>query len=284
MRSQAVEIPNRIGSTPLRVPDVAWRIVRCIGAAMCGLALGIGAAGPSFAGADKPRVAWGFVEYGNQGCDASCFLNPKKNGAVYVAYLGTGSYQVELERLAPPGSDNFQVSSALSADTLTYCMTPGWNTKANAYYLSTVYLTVNCYDATGNPADMAFSFLYQSRVKPFGTANKGIAFLWADQPTEASYTPNLSYQYNSTGATNTMIRIGTGSYTATIPGLTKRGGNVQVTAYGNGPARCKVSSWSSDQSGTNVNVLCFDSTNAAADEMFTLAYTIGEPMGYWDYK
>jgi hypothetical protein len=106
----------------------------------------------------------------------------------------------------------------------------------------------------------------------------------ADQPTEASYTPDPAYQYNSTGGPNTMVRNGTGSYTATIPGLTKKGGNVQVTAYGKNPARCKVSDWSASDSGTSANVLCFDGTGVAADEKFTLAYTIGVPMGLWNYK
>jgi hypothetical protein len=175
--------------------------------------------------------------------------------------------------LLQPG--NVQISSS----GIAYCTTPGWSDSKK-----TVDVIVNCYDLDGNPADSAFTFLYQSRSKTFGTPEKGIAFLWADQPTEASYTPNPEYQFNSTGATNAMIRNGTGSYTASIPGLTKRGGNVQVTAYGDGPARCKVSSWSADQSGTHVNVLCFDDTGASADEMFTMAYTIGEPLGLFDYK
>ena len=134
---------------------------------------------------------------------------------------------------------------------------------------------MNCFDANGNPQNNYFSVLYQSRGQLFGNAGKGMAYLWADQPTEASYTPNLAYQYNSTGATNTMVRNGTGSYTASMPGLTKTGGDVLVTAYGNGPARCQTSGWTSDQSGTSVNILCFDNTGAAADEMFTLLYTLG---------
>lgn len=221
-------------------------------------------------GSKQSRVAWGYSDIINQdyACEATCF------GLVEIFHLGIGTYDIEMGRIYIPDPSNLQVSSAENT-TLSYCAIVGWShgqgRNVDAY--------VNCYDINGNPTDSYFSFLYQSREKPFGSADKGIAFLWADQPTEASYTPNLAYQYNSTGATNTMVRNGTGSYTAAIPGLTKKGGNVQVTAYGSAPARCKISGWSSGQAGTSVNILCFDVTGAAADEMFTLAYTIGEPLG-----
>jgi hypothetical protein len=282
MQAQPFEMTKNICSATIRMHKPVFGVLaaRCVGGAVCGLVLGIATAGPALAGANQPRVAWGFAESGNGDCPNSCFIN---RGAVYVAYLGTGSYEVELEGMDPPGPDDFQVISGIGG-TLAYCVTVGWSVDDQRPALTTVDVFVNCYDASGNLADTAFSFLYQSRANLFGSASKGIAFLLADQPTEASYTPNLNYQYDSTGATDTMVRNGTGSYTASLPGLTKKGGNVQVTAYGSGPARCKVSSWDSDQSGTTANVLCFDGTGAAADEMFTLAYAIGGPLGRYDSK
>jgi hypothetical protein len=220
------------------------------------------------------RVAWGYdaVPNMNFDCAQSCF------GDVEIFHLNKGTYEVEMSRIYLQNPSDLQVSAAQNS-AVTYCTIAGWNRGARKI----VDAYVNCYDINGNPADSYFSFLYQSRGEQFGSAKRGIAYLWADQPTEASYTPNLDYQYNSTGATNTMVRNGTGSYTASIPGLTKKGGNVQVTAYGSGPARCTVSGWSaSSQSGTSANVLCFDATGAAADEMFTLAYSINEPLGLFN--
>ena len=224
------------------------------------------------------RVAWGYVTPANNGACSTCFTNSPKGDTVYITPLGVGAYEIAVEGLYLPESSDLQVTSADTEQA--YCATSGWSHGANKGILA----YVNCYDISGNPTESGFAFLYQSRSLPFGSAVKGIAFLWADQPTEASYTPNLSYQYNSTGATNTMTRNGTGSYTALIPGLTKTGGNVQVTAYGSGPARCKLASWSAGQSGTSVSVLCFDATGAAADEMFTLMYTIGEPPGLFPVR
>lgn len=232
---------------------------------------------PALAGAQKgTRVAWGYSDPNGYICQNGCFSN---KGVTGITQLGTGSYQITMSRLYAPGPSDLQISSEGSTPPFS-CMTSGWSNGYN----ETVDALVNCYDLNGNPADANFSFLYQSRDASFGSSDKGIAFLWADQPTEASYTPNLGYQYNSTGATNTMVRNATGSYTALLPGLTKKGGNVQVTAYGNGPARCVTSGWSSSGAGTSVNVLCFDGTGAAADEMFTLAYTIGEPLGLFSTR
>jgi hypothetical protein len=225
------------------------------------------------------RIGWGYDSEPSQDYDCpvqACFSNATKRGSVVIDHLATGSYEIVMDYLYKAGPSDVQIGIA-DENTPSYCTTAGWG--PGEYKAVDVF--VNCYDAGGNPMDSILTFLYQSRSQPLGSAEKGIAFLWADQPTEASYTPNPGYQFNSTGATNSMTRNGTGSYTASIPGLTKNGGNVQVTAYGNGPARCKVSDWNSSQSGTSVNVLCFDGTGAAADEMFTLAYTISEPLGLW---
>lgn len=71
----------------------------------------------------------------------------------------------------------------------------------------------------------------------------GAAWVAAERPTVTAYTPTLDYQWNSTGGTNTVLRIGVGDYFVSMPGLGGLGGNVQVTSYGFGAARCKVQSW-----------------------------------------
>jgi hypothetical protein len=243
---------------------VIWKIM-----AMGAVAAAMGSANAF--GSAQTRVAWGYDAVPNMNFDCgadSCF------GDVAIWHLGTGTYDVNIARIYQHGPSDLQVSSAENYP-LAYCTIVGWGRGEG----KTIDAYVDCYDTNGNPADSHFSFLYQSRGKPLGSAKKGLAYLWADQPTAASYTPNPDYQYNSTRGTNTMVRNGTGSYTASLPGLTKKGGNVQVTAYGSVPARCTVSGWSSGQSGTSANVLCFDVAGAAADEMFTLAYSIGESLG-----
>jgi hypothetical protein len=77
-------------------------------------------------------------------------------------------------------------------------------------------------------------------------------WVWADQPTVASYTPNATHQYNSAANTNTVAHPAQGQYVVTFPRLAVRGGNVppgqtglddgnvQVTAQGPIPGSAKA--------------------------------------------
>ena len=193
---------------------------------------------------------------------------------IKVVPQGAGAYEVDFNGLYTGSPDNVEVSAV---NTSGYCMSDGWtNVRAQ------IQADVKCYDAGGNLANAAFTMMYQSRSAPLGTAKKGLAFLWANQPTSASYTPALAHQYNSTGGTNTIVRNGAGDYTVTIPGLTRKGGDVQVTAYSGFDAmRCKVgpAGWSTSATGTNINVQCFGPAGALHDEYFTLAYAVNIPFG-----
>jgi hypothetical protein len=151
---------------------------------------------------------------------------------------------------------------------------------------STPTLTGSIYHSTTDfPPTPSVSFadggLYaygQSDWKSFAN-NAAVAgcghagYVWANQPTAASYTPSLPYQYNTTGATNTISRLGTGSYDVFFHGIGTAGGTVDVTSYNN-QGLCQDAGWS--QSGTTevVHVLCFGSNSlTAADEEFTAAFT-----------
>lgn len=140
---------------------------------------------------------------------------------------------------------------------------------------------------------------YQSRSSWSGAG--GLAFLWADQPSAANYTPNTSYQFNSTGSVNTITRTAQGRYSAHLPGLDAKGGTALVTAYGSQPAKCEIAGWREQTSlsagpkkvappppvvvvglpsfTTAVDVACFDASGQPADERFSLAYSIGATIG-----
>jgi hypothetical protein len=129
---------------------------------------------------------------------------------------------------------------------------------------------VRCFDVSGSPVDARFTLSYANPRTPDGP----MAFLWADQPLAASYTPNTTWQFNSSGATNTVKRSGIGSYSASLPNLGVSAGHVQVTAYGSGSERCKVENWGPIATTQNVRVRCFDSSGSAVDTRFTLTYVI----------
>lgn len=193
-------------------------------------------------------------------------------GDVSITPVGVGYYQVDFAGLRNTLTDNVLVTAH---ETNGYCQPASWGAVPGAQEVF-----VRCFDAAGAPANQQFFLVYQAQSGTSGTSSRGTAFLWADDPASASYTPNLLYQYNSTGASNTVARSGPGAYTAHLPGLTKVGGHVQVSAYGWTAARCKVLSWGADVTGTDVEVRCFDASGAAADNKFTLEYSRRLPTAF----
>ena len=197
-------------------------------------------------------------------------------GAITITRLGAGYYEVQFAKLSTGvvGGD----VQATEYSGSGYCMASGWSFTTKGRVV-TAY--VNCYDASGNASDNTFTLLYQMHSGNIGNAGRGLAYLRADQPSTGSYTPTGALQYNSTGASNSIVRHSVGNYTATLPGLTRNGGSVQVTAFlGNAAARCKVSGLSSNSNATFVDVLCFNSSGQAADEAFDLAYSDRESFGH----
>ena len=116
---------------------------------------------------------------------------------------------------------------------------------------------VRCFNAGGAAVDS----MYTVRVawnNPASAAH-GNGYAWADNPTGASYTPNATYSFNSSGGAIGITRSGVGTYAVKFSGLggNGAGGNVQVTAYGADAETCKVASWAFAPTDFTANVRCF---------------------------
>lgn len=95
-------------------------------------------------------------------------------------------------------------------------------------------------------------------------------FVWSDC-LGVSCTPSALYQYNSSGATNTVTRSSAGTYSVLLPAIASFGGNAQVTAYSTN-GHCQIESWYPLGSDQYVNVACFDTAGLRADAMFDLLF------------
>jgi len=105
---------------------------------------------------------------------------------------------------------------------------------------------------------------------------KKLAYVWADQPKAASYTPSLPYSYNSAGGPITITRSDEGTYAVKFAGLGGNGmvgGNVQVTPYGSGHEICHVRNWSSGGPDFIVNVKCKNALGVEDDVRYTVLVT-----------
>lgn len=111
-------------------------------------------------------------------------------------------------------------------------------------------------------------------------AGHGYGYVWASSPGAtigAPYTPDLSYQGNSSGAQNTITHTDTGRYTVRFPHLGALG-TATVSAYGNfsgnSDDRCKLVNWGGDGAGgTLLNVACYNRLGSVVDSYFTASYT-----------
>ena len=204
---------------------------------------------PATAGCYTPNMSY---QYNSRGTT---------NQVCRVGTLGDGQYRVDLPGLGTNGG----AVQVVAYGGNHQCKVVNWRSSG-----TTEQVYVRCFNASSTPTDGRFTMLFYKENRGSITAWTD-AYLWADQPTAASYTPSTAYQWNAKGGTNTIHRISLGQYQARLPGLNLLGGTVLVTAYGSGPEHCKVGSWGRSGNDTLVNIYCFNGT-LAADTYYTLAY------------
>lgn len=225
-------------------------------------------------GYQNSTFASGFVwSPGGSGTAPSSYAYNSSGNSVAntVTQTGTGSYRVDFPGLGAETGGNVQVTAYGGGSDR--CKVGNWYSSDG-----TLSATVYCHNTAGQLEDSPFTASYVRRPGTGAGATGG--YLWADQPTADTYTPSAAYQYNATGARNTITRSGVGQYMATFPGVSLSGGSVEVTAYGSGSEYCKVASWGND----TVWVNCFDSSGAPADTYYTLNFTDQSPGGTMSYQ
>ena len=174
------------------------------------------------------------------------------------------SIEVTFANLASYGAQSGSAAVTAVGTAGEQCTVSSWTPNGTPDMI----VTVRCFDAAGAPADAVFDATYIRST----TSSAPFAYLWAQDPAAASYTPSTYHQFNSTGATNTIVRHSTGDYTVTLPDLASSGGTVKVTAFSATPSTCKASEWDAAGADEQIDVLCFDSTGAPADTKFTLSF------------
>ncbi len=208
--------------------------------------------------------AWGFVwaQQATGSFAASSFYSrSSSNLANTITQTATGTYRVDFPGIGNEVGGNVQVTAYGSGSER--CKVNSWGSSG-----TTLQAFVGCFTSAGAPVNTLFTASYVRRPVTALCCGAAGAYLWANQPSTASYTPSTTYQWNSTGVNNTITRTGVGLYTANMPGMSFLGGTVEVTAYGTGSAHCKVTSWFA----SSVNVACFSAAGAPTDSMFTLNY------------
>jgi len=214
-------------------------------------------------GSLQPRSAFAF---GNQPSAPSYTPNSLASftsgtGPMVISHDSLdGDYKVDLGVGNPAGS------TFLVAEQFFF---PGYLCKVREWKAASV--GVRCFDADGLQHDTWYWALQVDGGRP----GRRLGYAWANEPSTASYTPNLHYSYNSASGAITATRSAVGRYAIEFEGLQKLTGhseNVQVTPWGTGYATCKVVNWGNSATGTafRANVECRNITGAFKDARFNV--------------
>jgi len=177
-----------------------------------------------------------------------------------ITRTGVGRYTVRLRDL---GAASGTVHVTAYGTSNHHCKVANWGPSG-----TTQLVNVRCFTRAGALVDTLYTLSYTNPA----AFDRQMGYVWANQPTSGSYVPSLSYQGNSSGATNRIDRLGIGNYRVRLPNLGQSAGHVQVTAYGAGSERCKVGSWGPSGAEQQIRVYCNRPAGSRVDASFTLTY------------
>ncbi len=167
-----------------------------------------------------------------------------------VEKTGSGVYRVTLNDRRATQPWKFVSATAMGGDA-TLCNVRSWQAAS---------ATIVCRDADGRATDSAFHFSATSATDQ--------SYAWSSRLTGTGNTP-ANFSNVVGGGDATIERTAMGRYRVRFAGLPARsGGNVQVNAYGNVDAFCKVGGWSA----TTANVRCYDGDGEDKDARFVVRY------------
>ena len=194
-----------------------------------------------------------------------------------IIRIGIGTYRVVLGGLGVGGNDGVGGIAHATAhqNDASSCIVDNWGPNMGAQLVD-----VRCFDGAGSGTDARFDLVW-TRPAPGPELR---AYLYANEPSENDYVPDVTYQYNSTGALNTISRLAPGTYRATMPGIaTGTAVGIMLSAYGS-PSRCRVLGYGLDvEQRFGVDVECLDLAGTAADGFFTLSAFRAAPLGAFPF-
>lgn len=196
-------------------------------------------------------------------------------GTNHITRISTGTYDVR----APGMTRSFGtvMVTAYGSDAHR-CNVASWQLSGG-----NLLARVRCFTAAGAIADSRFTFAYVDRRLPGlrgdGTSIAG-AYVWANLPASAGYTPSPNLSFNSVtadpAAQIVARRIATGSHEVDLPrALAVEPDSVFIVAYGLQTGHCKTGGWARLSGLTRLYVRCFNAAGNAADIAFNAVYFTG---------
>jgi hypothetical protein len=244
------------------------RTLTLITGPLCALALaapaGAATARPAAPHRAAPAAATSLAGYFSSASASNDTSYNSTGGHVSVTSSSTGVYTVTFSGLGGITGGHVEVTQLRRSDT---CSVDGWAPSG-----ADLDVTVDCFDLTGNPDEAEFSLIVTQPKSPNGI----LAYDWVQHP-KTQGTLTGKYQFNSTGHTNTLKRLGTGRYEVTMHGTGPNTGTgtVKVSAADDMPGDCLLKSWAGVNGNIVSDVDCYDTGNALQDRPFLIDFARG---------
>jgi hypothetical protein len=196
---------------------------------------------------------------------SATYRHNSSGGSIVVQHTGPGAHKVTFQGLAPGGQVGGTAHVTSYGSSGEACKVQGWQTVG-----TDITVSVLCFNAVGTPLDTRFNIAYGTQPSEVSAH----AYLWANDPVSASYTPDPTYQYNTTCAANQMQHGGPGTYLAKFPGLADgHQGTLKITAYGKSSDYCKVLDWWTSGPDVLADLRCRTAAGVHFDGQLTATYT-----------
>jgi hypothetical protein len=191
------------------------------------------------------------------------YLFNSTGGTATSTSIGTGLYQVDLARLASAGG-TVKVTAVGTPGVV--CSPVSWHRQGSAERAF-----VACATAAGAATDSRFTLTFADRTSLFGVPAMASGYVWANQPSAASYVAEAKHSFDSAGGRPTIQRSRTGVYQVTLPGLAGPG-HAHVAPTGGPNRTCELTSVGPSGTAETLGVACSDETGAPADTPFTAQF------------
>ncbi|MFC4532391.1 hypothetical protein [Sphaerisporangium dianthi] len=228
----------------------------------------------SSSGALPPPEALGYLYWDGSGIAAS--YNSALNTNTVVPSVSPGVWTVMLNGLGPAhASGNIQVT-AVDSSVPAHCKVSGWSPSTSGQKLQ-----VRCFDAADAPLKTGWTLTYHNERAVIGGAipPKYFAYTFDNAPADPGpYTPvPAGVTFNSAGSFNEIQSAGFGLRLVTFHKVGQLPDDVQVTAYGRGPAFCNLlARWATYGNEVTVrDVACYEGgrpVESASLVTYTSAY------------
>lgn len=218
----------------------------------------------------RPEVAWALVQPPNANgtfVPDLAFQRTPSGEIVTVERLAQGRFRVDFPSLGSAFDGVPHVTAWYGNHTVVV--------RAWAPAGSVLQVFVDVFNVGGALVDEPFLLHYRRGGEPTMPS----AYVWANDPTAANYTPIQTYNWNGNRGFATVQRMATGVYQVTFPGLSplpNTSGTMQVSPV-NGysgavvPRHASVA-WSAQTNPILFLVHTYDALGNASDAMFTLSY------------